>query len=853
MRRETRKTTGGMMVDVLFATIWRMVMIATAATIAAMSSTAVMAEEVTLSVSCTESPHPVNERVYGHFLEHIYHSCNGGLWGEVVWNRSFEDLSGGGHWAVCDGVLTQSDRSEDCRIMLGADPWNTDDWENSGWADYEFTFEARKTGGSEGFLILFRARHEKIFYWFNVGGWNNQYTQLEKCLLYGGKHPIGPRVDFRVESDRWYRFRVRCEGKKYTIWCDDQQLLEFTDTEGVIPTGIVGLGTWNTTAEFRNMKVVSLGGDAVDGNAGFDVGAVLFEGFPEPAQNVNWRYWKKTQGKITPLWGNVANSDVAVRLESIRSETSMGISYEPARMEQENIRVRKDDPLRGSIFARGNGTLVVGLHSLEANLNAAMEIVVDNTQEWTEYPIEFDPEEIRDADAATLILDYLDMEGNHVDVDQVSLMADSSLANDGFRVDLFEAIDGLRPPVIRWPGGCFASCYRWKSGIGPQSARVRHTQNIWDDVDVNSYGTDEFLRMCERIGAQPLIVVNAGSWDKPFTTEKRATYIREACEWIQYCNAPVDTEWGRKRAENGHPEPYGVRLWEMDNETWGMGKEEYCAVLEELIPAVRATAPSVTILICGSGGLGERGDGQDWNRYVIEHCGHLADYVSIHHYEDPGRYAEGPAAFGKFIGTLKEIIAASRNPKLEIYVSEWNLQSTDWRTGLYAGGLLNEFERQGDRMTLGGPALFLRHVSATAWDNAFINFDQNGWFAAPNYVVMQLWREHYAPYWLATDGDMRGMYVSTTKNDAGTVYVKAVNPTGTEKTVRMTLVSATLDSADMKLVAPGGLNTRNTLTEPGAVHVTDAEARIDHSVDGRVVTFTMPPLSAAVVICEQNK
>jgi hypothetical protein len=68
---------------------------------------------------------------------------------------------------------------------------------------------------------------------------------------------------------------------------------------------------------------------------------------------------------------------------------------------------------------------------------------------------------------------------------------------------------------------------------------------------------------------------------------------------------------------------------------------------------------------------------------------------------------------------------------LPFYNSEWNAQSTDWRTGLYAGGLLNAYERQGKKFTLGGPALFLRHLSAGAWDNAFINFDHTGWFAAP--------------------------------------------------------------------------------------------------------------------------
>ncbi|MDO4558485.1 MAG: alpha-L-arabinofuranosidase C-terminal domain-containing protein, partial [Planctomycetia bacterium] len=131
-------------------------------------------------------------------------------------------------------------------------------------------------------------------------------------------------------------------------------------------------------------------------------------------------------------------------------------------------------------------------------------------------------------------------------------------------------------------------------------------------------------------------------------------------------------------------------------------------------------------------------------------------------------------------------------------------------------------------------------------DNAFINFYQNGWFAAPNYVVMKLWREHYAPHWLETTGDTKGMYVSTTKSDDGTVYVKVVNPMDVEKNVTVTLRGTTVTSATMELVAPGAPEARNTLEFPETVHVEPGTA----NVTDEGVTFTLPPLSAAVVTCE---
>jgi alpha-N-arabinofuranosidase len=99
---------------------------------------------------------------------------------------------------------------------------------------------------------------------------------------------------------------------------------------------------------------------------------------------------------------------------------------------------------------------------------------------------------------------------------------------------------------------------------------------------------------------------------------------------------------------------------------------------------------------------------------------------------------------------------------LKIYVSEWNAQSTDWRTGLYCGGLLNAFERCGDVLEIGGPALFFRHFSASGWDNAFVNFDHRTWFPAPNYVVMKLWRDHFCPQRIELAGERRELNVVAT-------------------------------------------------------------------------------------------
>ncbi len=181
---------------------------------------------------------------------------------------------------------------------------------------------------------------------------------------------------------------------------------------------------------------------------------------------------------------------------------------------------------------------------------------------------------------------------------------------------------------------------------------------------------------------------------------------------------------------------------------------------------------------------------------MIEQAGKLFDIISPHYYNGiyvPADYVEDPYKYEQFLKTRGEIIRKSENPNIKVYVSEWNLtenrRGNDWRMGLYAGGILNAFERQADIVTMSCPALFLRKQGVTRdWDNALINFDQKSWFPAANYVVMKLWRDSFAPHLLAVDGPDHPLnFVATRSADKQTVFLKAVNPTSSavEAAVRL--------------------------------------------------------------------
>lgn len=766
-----------------------------------------LAQEVTLRVRTDREAGRVDERIYSHFLEHIFRSVNGGLWGEQVWNRSFESLlDDRGYWSTAQGELRQATMAQNARFLFG-DPT---------WTDYEFRAEAMKTGGLEGFLVIVRADEQGAFYWANLGGWSNQAHQLEHEAAPGRRRPVGPRPAGRIEANRWYALRVRCEGPRLQVWIDDQLVLDFTDGPGATLRGRIGLGTWHTTARFRNLRV-----SALDGRE-------LWSGLPDTQVAAH----VPTIDHWTPL-GEGAVAATAEDPLNGRIGVSMNAARGPAGVRQRAIRAVRGDTISGSIWVRGAAPQGLRVRLADEAGVVAEAAVLAPTAEWREYTVRLRPSRTaRDA-----VLEVWLAEGAAV-IDQLSLMPASARRVGGFRPDLLQAVAALRPPTIRWPGGIYAEHYRWKDGIGPQHQRGRFPIRLWDDEDVNSLGTHEFIDLCRRVGAEPVIVVNGGRHDPSMTMED---YIREACEWVEYCNGPVTSRWGAVRAANGHPEPFGVKYWEICNEAWAYGAEPYARRANAFIEAMKRVDPTIRIIVCGGAGT-HNAFGGNWNQVVITGSAPRFDYLSIHHYEDPNRFAEGPLDYERHFVEIAEMFARSANPNAHLFVSEWNAQSTDWRTGLYAGGILNAFERQGAVVTMASPALFLRHVSATDWDNAFINFDHNRWFPAPNYVVMKLWRDHFAPVRLDVEGDARGLSVVATATERrDRVILKLVNPTRSE--VRLAAETPGARRATMWRVAPGELSARNTLERPDAVRTERAQAVVR---DGRV-HVTLPPISVAVV------
>jgi alpha-N-arabinofuranosidase len=771
--------------------------------------------QTTYTINTNNVQHKIDEKIYGHFLEHIYHSVNNGLWGDLVWNRSFEMNSGRDkQWSIEDTVLIQSSLATNVRLMFG----------ETAWADYEITLQAKKTGGYEGFLILFRANGEN-FYWANFGGWNNTQHAIEKGVPGTRWSIFGSPVAGQITSDVWYDIRIVCDSNHFQVWLDEVSVFDFTDTNSHL-TGQVGVGTWSTQAEYKNILVTEL-----------ESGDTLFSGLPDVEEETESEFpnWEKTGDVYIFNSDSALNSEYSIRI--VNDSNTMG------GIKQDGLSI-KNQEYTGSFWAKGNVDGGISIRLQDGDTELGRKDFASVPEIWTEFSFELTPSTA--SDNGTLEISFSD--SGTVYIDQVSMMGNDSKLNDGFRPDLLDAVADLKPPIIRWPGGCYVSAYFWKDGIGPQKDRETYQIELWDDRDVNSYGTDEFMTMCDRLGIEPLIVVNTGILDRtcgiPMTKMlSPEEYLQDALDWMEYCNGDPDTTvWGAVRAANGHREPYNVKYWEIDNETWGAGIDAYNEKVKIFAPAMKAKYPDIKIIACGSGSFD-----RSWNLSLLNECAGIIDYISTHHYESADDYIGGVDEYENFIIQLGIDIENSSNPDVKIYMSEWNtLPGTNWQSGLYAGGLLNGFERQGEHFEISGPALFLRHESAGGnWNNAFINFNNESWFPAPNYIVMKLWRDYYAPNFLETTGVNSDInIVSTLSEDSSYVVVKLVNTGSVDQSVSLefdTLFSP--GTTEVKVVTAPSIYAENSYQNPDNIHVTDGIA----TVENREVMFTSPANSALVI------
>ena len=293
-----------------------------------------------------------------------------------------------------------------------------------------------------------------------------------------------------------------------------------------------------------------------------------------------------------------------------------------------------------------------------------------------------------------------------------------SADEDGFRCDTLTAMRELQMTAMRYPGGNFASGYHWQDGVGPKEQRLTVRELAWQSIEPNTFGTDEYIRLCRKMGWTPMLTVNLGTG----TPE-------EARNWVEYCNCPAGTRFSDQRAANGSPEPYGVRLWCLGNEMdgpWQLGHvpaDQYAIRAQQAAKMMKDVDRRIELVVCGSCTM-DIPSYMEWDRIVLDYLGDFADYISLHRYvgnrnDDTADYLAVTNSIDSQIEEMDaacRFIQAKRKSKKRAYLcfDEWNVwykaQEMDGE-GKFAPHLIEEVYNLEDALVVAGFLnSFIRHA-----------------------------------------------------------------------------------------------------------------------------------------------
>lgn len=530
----------------------------------------------------------------------------------------------------------------------------------------------------------------------------------------------------------------------------------------------------------------------------------------------------------------------------------------------DGIVLKKGDKYLLSLFGRAvsKTTLNVALNDKSGNTVAKAKVTVPPGNEWKKLESTMIASE--SCGDATLRIEL--PKHTEVNLDMVSLFPAKTFKGhrNGMREDLAQVLADLHPKFMRFPGGCVThgngidNIYDWKGSVGPLEAR-KPLRNIWGYHQSRGLGFYEYFRFCEDLGMQPLPVLAAGvpcqnsslpshySHDALTThgqqdgipMEDMPAYIQDILDLVEYANGPADSQWGRVRAEAGHPLPFNLKYLGIGNED--LISDAFKTRFKMIRDAVNEKYPDIIVV----GTVGPFFEGSDYDegwRYARQE---EVTIVDEHYYVAPGWYINHRDFYDRY----------DRNgPKVYLgeYASHYPGRESNLECALSIGLYLTDVERNADVVTMTSYAPLLAKKGRTQWRPDLIYFDNDTISLTPDYFVQQMYGANpgnlYIPTNVKLDRRCSGnsfrscsdtmsddvtcrFGVSTVKDDAtGDIIVRIANILPVE-------IDVNLDgypSGAAKVVTLAG-NPRQTDVEPVTTTV---------RLDGHI---TVPPYSFTVL------
>ncbi len=390
-----------------------------------------------------------------------------------------------------------------------------------------------------------------------------------------------------------------------------------------------------------------------------------------------------------------------------------------------------------------------------------------------------------------------------VDMDHISLFPVNTWKGreNGLRADLAQALYDLHPGIFRFPGGCIVegtvleTRYQWKNSVGPVENRPINI-NRWNYTFPHKFFPDyyqsygmgffELFQLSEDIGAEPLPVISCGlscqyERGEEVPLDQLQPYIQDALDLIEFANGPVDSQWGKVRADMGHPAPFNLKFLAVGNEQWG---KVYPERLELFMKAIRAKYPEIKIV--GTSGPSAEGDKFD---YLWPEMKRLkVDLVDEHYYKPPQWFFDNAARYDGYDRKGPKVFAGE-------YASHDHSsgKANNFLAALSEAAFMTGLERNADVVQLATYAPLFAHVDGWQWNPDLIWFDNLRMMRTPNYYVQQLYGMNAGTdvLQLTMDGaavtGQNGLYATAALDSrTGEIILKLVNAADKEANVALT-------------------------------------------------------------------
>ena len=442
----------------------------------------------------------------------------------------------------------------------------------------------------------------------------------------------------------------------------------------------------------------------------------------------------------------------------------------------------------------------------------------------------------------------------------------------GVRNDVVAALKKLKIANLRWPGGCFADTYHWKDGIGPKDKRPTMVNTWWGGVtEDNSFGTHDFLNMCELIGTEPYLAANVGSGT-----------VQEFSEWLQYVNFGGTSPMSNLRVQNGREKPWNVKFWGVGNEAWGCGgnmrPEHYADIYRQYATFMTSWNNTEKLFRIASGA---NSSDYNWTEVLMRDIPrNMVEGVALHHYSVIDWNKKGSATnfseqeyftimkhalFMDELITKHALIMDKYDPtkKTALVVDEWGgwydvepntnpgflYQQNTIRDAVLAGATLNIFHNHADRVRMANLAQTVNVLQAVILTN------EEKMLLTPTYHVMEMYNVHQdamlLPITLKSNDYVLGaeklasVSASASKDAAGLIHISLVNIDAKQnQEVTIDLRGAKFASVTGRILTSEKLQDYNSFETPDKVK----PAMFNQTVlNGNSLKVTLPAHSVVVL------